>query len=103
VSDYLKAVKEAAELASYNMTARLRKSAYENGWSSDLTHNTVVTYTQEEGFGVVFDESVRQSAMDMEYGTEEIRPTAAIRKYQNSSHAEQSFMRHLKAKTKGLL
>lgn len=103
MSDFLKATQEAAELASYNMTARLRKTAYEHGWNSDITRNTVVTYDQDNGYSVVFDDAVKHDAMNLEYGTETIRPTAVIRKYQNTGHAEKMFMRHLKEKTKGLL
>lgn len=103
MNDFLEGIKKASEMTAISMTGRLRKTAYENGWDPSITRNMQVDFDEEEGFGVSFASEVADSAMNMEYGTEEIRPTAAIRKYNNSKHAEQAFMTHLKKNTRGLV
>lgn len=97
------AVNRAATGASQTITTRLRDYAFEQGWSPNILSNMQVVYDANEGLGVEFSDEVREAALNLEYGTEKIRPTAAIRKYQNSGHAEQAIVKQLKRELGGLI
>lgn len=96
MGNFRKYVDSAAERTSISMTSRLRKYAINNGWNGKVTRNTQVAYRPDDGFVVEFADDVRDEAMNLEYGTETMRPTAAIRKYENSGHPEEAFIAHLR-------
>lgn len=103
VGNFRKYVDSAADRTSISMTSRLRKYAVTNGWNGKVARNTQVAYRPDEGFVVEFADDVREQAMNLEYGTETMRPTAAIRKYENSGHAEEAFIAHLRKEFGGFL
>lgn len=66
------------------MTAELRMSALNNGWDANSAFGTNVVH-KENSFNLDIDSSVNTQVMNLEYGTEQSRPTAVFRKYGNNT------------------
>jgi hypothetical protein len=84
------------------MTADIRHSAIEHGWRPSVASNTHVNYNGKR-FSVDVHEDHYGTAHIHEYGDENVRPTAVVRKYGNNTHQAEraltkSFMRHLGGK-----
>jgi hypothetical protein len=77
------------------MTSLLRQSALDHGWDSDVVSGLSVDHSDDK-FSVKVHSSVADRAFVHEYGSEQKRPTAAIRKFLNdSSFAEKAFIKRL--------
>jgi len=74
--------KAAKDTASY-VTADLRHSAREHGWSEDVVTNMHVRH-EEDGYKVHVPDDLKDKAFVHEFGDENSPPTAAIRKYSNN-------------------
>jgi len=103
MSDILEAFDRAAERASYAITSNLKQQALSYGWNSPVVSKMQVVYTADQTFDVEFADDIREQAMNLEYGTEVIRPTAALRKYDNSGDAEDTLAYFLESEFKKLL
>lgn len=89
---YVEAAHKAAHDTARYMTADIRHSALEHGWHPDVVSNTKVHY--EEGkFNVKVHNGYGDDAFRHEFGDEENRPTAVVRKYANNTHqAQRAFL-----------
>jgi hypothetical protein len=74
----------AGKLSARKLTAKLRKSAYKNGWPTGISRQLKVTYTGNGNFTVDFPESVLEDILDLEYGTQNTPPNPVIRNSMNN-------------------
>ena len=86
------AARKIANQTSLLMTSDLRQSAMDNGWSTEVASNTHIMY-DGKSYLVDVRSDLESQAMDLEYGTPDTRPTAAVRKYSNNTQdAENAFI-----------
>jgi hypothetical protein len=76
----IKAIEDATKVATHSF----RKHALQHGWDSDVVAHTHVKYENGK-FGVHTHPDYQDRAFVHEYGTENVPPTAAIRKFFNRS------------------
>lgn len=89
------AARKAAQQTSLLMTADIRQSAMDSGWSSDIASNTLVMFDGSQ-YQVSVHSEFEGQAMDLEYGTPTSRPTAVFRKYANNTQPiEKAFVSSL--------
>lgn len=86
----LDALDSATELTAKRLTAGLRRSAYQSGWTPEVTRNLSVKH-DGKGFDVSIPDEYKEKAMDHEYGNESSRPTAVIRKFKNHNMDSKAF------------
>lgn len=99
----LNAIPQAAAEAARSMTYDLRESALEHGWHPAVANSIRVLHTGTE-FKVHVPAKYAAEAHKYEYGTEDRRPTAVIRKFNNRPEiAEKAILGSLNRITKGLL
>lgn len=96
----LDSLDSAASLTARRLTSGLRRSAYQHGWSPEVTRNLSVNY-DGKGFGVSVPDEYRDQMMDFEYGNESRRPTAVIRKFKNHNIDSKAFFGALNTVVKG--
>lgn len=76
------ALHHASNEAAHFMTAHLRSEAHASGWPSDVFRKMHVSHSNGS-FDVHVDEKHLDRALDLEYGTPDTQPTAAIRRFAN--------------------
>lgn len=84
------AVTKASLETSRLLSAQLRKEARASGWPSDVVRGVNVAYHDGE-FKVNAHKNLYNKVLDLEYGTPDTQPTAAIRKVNNRTAAAESF------------
>jgi hypothetical protein len=95
VNNFSTALKKAAKDTAAYMTMDVRNSARSHGWASHEASALRVRYHDGE-FHVHAEGDHAEDALTREFGTEEMRPTAVMRKYQNNpGNAEEVFMQRL--------
>jgi hypothetical protein len=91
----IKAFKDALHKASndtaHYMTAHLRAEASASGWPDHISRSMKVTHNNGS-FDVHTHESLENHVHDLEYGTPDRRPTAAIRRFSNRTAEAESFL-----------
>ncbi len=88
---YTKAHKDTAVA----MTMELRQEALNAGWHPEVVSNMHVSH-EANGYKVNIHPDYADRAHVHEYGTEGVRPTAVIRKYNRPEAGSEAFMRSLK-------
>lgn len=74
------------------MTAQLRRQALHSGWDADVANTLHVSHVDDK-FVVNIHPKHADRAFVHEYGDEDVKPTAAIRKFMNNpKNAEDAFM-----------
>ena len=97
------ALHQAATHSALYMEHELRTSALRHGWHPSVAQGLHVRYENGD-FNVSVDSDKHHAAHVHEYGDENTRPTAVIRKHgNNTSMAEKVFIRSLETQLKGLL
>lgn len=91
--------RQAAKDTAVVMTAQLRKECVASGWSPSLANRLSVRYVNNE-FKVNIPEDIKEEISNLEYGTPNTQPTAAIRRFANRPETAESF---LLKRAKGLL
>lgn len=84
------AVEQAAKQTSRYMTGQLRKEAKASGWPRHIQANMGVIY-DDKRFQVHVHDRHLDEAQRLEYGTEQERPTAAIRRSTNRHKEADNF------------
>lgn len=91
----IKAFKDALHTASNDaarfMTAHLRSEAHASGWPSDISSKMHVSH-KDGSFDVHVHEKHLDHALDLEYGTPDTQPTAAIRRFANRTQEAEHFI-----------
>lgn len=91
----IKAFKDALEKASndtaHYMTAHLRAETKASGWPDHITGGMRVSHNNGT-FGVHYGDSHKDQVHDLEYGTPDRRPTAAIRRFSNRTREAEKFL-----------
>jgi hypothetical protein len=96
-------MKQAAEHAATQMTAELRERALKSGWHPDVVAGLHVKY-DGDAYVTQVDPEVSGRAFVHEFGDENTRPTAVLRKYGNTPGVgAKSYMEHLSNSLKGIL
>lgn len=85
-----KAVTRAGLETSRLLSAHMRSEARASGWPDDLTSSLHVSFTKNS-FNVNVHKSHYEKAMDLEYGTPDTQPTAAIRRVMNRTNEAETF------------
>lgn len=89
------ALQKAAEDTAAYMTFDVRRSARSHGWNKDESSSLRVRYNSD-GFHIHAEGDHSEAALTKEFGTEEQRPTAVMRKYGNNpGKASEVFLRQL--------
>lgn len=90
-----KSLDKASADSARILTSQLRQSALQHGWDQDVVGGLSVDHSNDK-FSVKIHRSVADRAFIHEYGSEQKRPTATIRKFLNdSSFAERAFVKRL--------
>lgn len=91
IQDFRNAIHQASNETAHLMTAHLRSEAHASGWPSEVSRRIKVTHNNGS-FDVHAHESVEAHVHDLEYGTPDHRPTAAIRRYSNRTNEAEHFL-----------
>lgn len=100
--EFKSALRKASIDASRYMSVGLRKEARASGWPRPIVNSLRMNYSNAGGFTVAVHGSHESKAMDFEYGTPEMQPTAAIRRYLNRSQDAEAFLLSRAAKHLGI-
>ena len=88
-------VNDALHRASHETTrllsAHLRTEARRSGWSDDVVNSMHVTYGKD-GFASHVSKKHFDKARDLEYGTPDTQPTAAVRRFNNRTAQAETFL-----------
>ena len=91
---YDNAVKRATRESTRYMSALMRTEARASGWPDKVVRSITV----DDSFNVNVGKAHHALAMDLEYGTPNTQPTAALRRMGNrTTEVEQFFVRRLSA------
>jgi hypothetical protein len=85
------ALHQASHETSHFMTAHIRAEAHASGWPSEVTRGLHVKYG-ENGYQAHVHDSHKEIAHNLEYGTPDTQPTAAVRRYANRTHEAETFL-----------
>ena len=92
IKAFKSALNAASGEAAHMLTSQLRFEATASGWPSDVTNRMHVSH-KDGSFDVHVHEKHHAKALDLEYGTPDTQPTAAIRRLSNrTSQAEHLIM-----------
>jgi len=90
-----KKVNDALTKASHETTrflsAHLRTEERKSGWSDDVVNSMHVSYSKD-GFASHVSKKHFAKAQDLEYGTPDTQPTAAVRRFNNRTAEAQHFL-----------
>lgn len=76
----VKTISQGQQKTAKQLTAKLRRSAYDAGWPSHAgRHLTVVP--ENKGFGVTYPKQHAQRIENMEYGTQDTPPSPVVRQF----------------------
>ena len=99
MKSFIDSLDKASKDAAKYMQRDLRRQARAHGWSSDVVKNTFVEY-DGESYKVKVPGSHADQAFIHEFGSPGNRPTAAIRKYDNSNGAEKALYKSMSKRGK---
>lgn len=96
------ALNHAGQDTTHYLSAHLRQEAAESGWPSHVV-NTLRVEHKDGSFSATVHDNHLAEALDYEYGTPSMRPTAAIRRASNRTKEAEHFyvnrlMKHLGVK-----
>ena len=90
LSKFNNAIKAASHETTRLMSAHLRSEAQASGWPSDVSRTLRVSHGSD-GFEVNVSKKHYETAMDLEYGTPDTQPTAAVRRFKNRQAESEHF------------
>lgn len=73
------------------MSAQLRSEARASGWPDNIVRGMHVTY-DKGSFVVRSHPDHKPQVLNLEYGTPDTQPTAAIRRFSNRQHSSEYFL-----------
>lgn len=73
------------------MSAHLRTEARASGWPDNVVRGLHVTYDDGK-FAIRSHPNHKAEVLNLEYGTPDTQPTAAIRRFSNRQHASEYFL-----------
>jgi hypothetical protein len=79
----LRSIETASKEAAYEITLRLNEHLISSGWPEAAAKSVQVVRTNS-AFDVKYEGDSSESAMALEYGNEQQRPTSAVRKFLNN-------------------
>jgi hypothetical protein len=85
------ALKRASHETSQMMSTKLRHEARASGWPSHVVRNMRVSYG-EAGFETHVHDAHKAEADNLEYGTTNTQPTAAVRRFANRTDEAETFL-----------
>ncbi len=88
--EFKRAVRRAGFDTTKHMSAALRKETRLSNWPRNVRTSLRVNYNRN-GFNVAVHPTHAETAFNYEYGTPEMRPTAAIRRVLNRIQNSESF------------
>lgn len=90
LSKFNSAIKSASHETTRLMSAQLRSEAQASGWPSHISRSLRVNH-DKDGFNVNLPKKHYETIMDLEYGTPDTQPTAAIRRFKNRQAESEHF------------
>lgn len=95
ISKFNKALKTASHETTRFMSAHLRSEAQASGWPSHVSRTLRVSHSKD-GFEAHVSAKHHAEALNLEYGTPDTQPTAAVRRFKNrQAEAEHFFVNRL--------
>ena len=85
------AVAKASRDTTHYMTAQLRTEAFNSGWPEHVARSLHVSH-DENGFKANVHPDHLVEAQNLEYGTPDTQPNAAIRRFGNRTSESQAFL-----------
>lgn len=85
------ALNKASQETTRLLSARLRTEARKSGWSNDVVKSMTVVYGKD-GFTSHVSNRHYKTAQNLEYGTPDTQPTAAVRRFNNRTAEAQDFL-----------
>lgn len=99
--EFKRALQKASLDASRYMSVGLRNEARASGWPRNVANSLRMNYNRD-GFNIAVHSDYHDKAMDFEYGTTEMQPTAAIRRFLNRTEGSETFLINRAAKYLGI-
>lgn len=90
LSKFNDAVKAAGQETTRLMSARLRSEAQASGWPSHVSRSLRISHGKD-GFNIHIPKKHYETVMDLEYGTPDSQPTAAMRRFKNRQEESEHF------------
>ena len=91
IAAFHSALTKASHETSHFMSAHLRSEARASGWPTDVTNRMRVKYGKD-GFEAHVHDTHKAAAENLEYGTPDTQPTAAIRRFGNRTQESEKFL-----------
>jgi hypothetical protein len=92
---FLSKADQAITSSEIELTSILRDHLLASGWTYEAALSVSIVYTGER-FDYKFEGASTQEAETLEFGSEEMRPTAAVRKFLNKTNViEQVYVAQL--------
>ena len=85
------ALHKASNETSHYLTAHLRAETHASGWPTKITRGMRVVHDNGT-FGIHHADSHKDQVHDLEYGTPDDRPTAAMRRFSNRTKEAEKFL-----------
>lgn len=103
IAKLVKLAEDTAEDTAKFITEDLKGLAGKHGWDAKSINGVSVNY-ENSTFSIDVDAAVKNDVSRLEYGTEDVPPTAVFRKYgANTQEAEKFFIKNLEKKVGILL
>lgn len=90
IKAFKSALDKASNDAAHFMTAHLRAETHASGWPTNVTRSMRVVHNKGS-FEVHASDSHKNAIHNLEYGTPDERPTAAMRRYSNRTQQAEKF------------
>lgn len=89
----LNSIDKASKETTRLLSAHLRTEARKSGWPQSVVRNLSVNH-DNDGFSVHVHEDHHSTAQNLEYGTPDTQPTAAIRRFSNRTRNAEGYFVH---------
>jgi hypothetical protein len=91
LTNFKRSINKASIETTRMMSAHLRAEAHASGWPAHIVRGLHVTHSDGD-FAVNVHKDHRDEAMNLEYGTPDTQPTAAIRRFNNRQREAEKFL-----------
>ena len=88
IKNFKSALRAASHETANYMTGHLRAEAEASGWPENITRRMRI----DGSFKVHVHDSHKAEVHNLEYGTPDTQPTAAIRRFNNRTHESEKFL-----------
>ena len=76
---------KSAGYTAKRMTSKLRRDAYHSGWPTEVSRLLTVRHDGGDNFYVDYPKQLENNVLNLEYGTQDNPPNAAMLRFMNRS------------------